>query len=62
VFAIRVAAFIISLLLVTGAVATEQGWFIALTVFTGLSVFGWSGAPRIYIGPRSGRLGWQDER
>jgi hypothetical protein len=61
-FAIRVAAFIISLLLLTEAVAPEDGWFIALTVLTGLSLFGWIGrAPRIYIGPRVRRLRWQDE-
>jgi hypothetical protein len=67
VFAIRVAAFIISLLLVTGSVETEDGWFIALAVLTGLSLFGWwAMPPRLYFrwpfrdtGRR--RLRWQDE-
>jgi hypothetical protein len=61
VFTIRVAAFIISLLLVTGAVEASQGWFASLAVLTGLSIFGWSGrAPRIYAGPRTG-LRWRHE-
>lgn len=61
-FAIRVAAFIISLLLVTDAIAASQGWYIALTVLTGLSLFGWAGrAPRVYAGWQSRRGRWQQE-
>ena len=61
-FTIRVAAFIISLLLVTHAVAWEDGWLIALSVLTGLSLFGWfAPAPRIYFnGWRPRRLRWRD--
>jgi len=61
-FGIRVAAFIISVLLLTHSVVPSDGWFIALAVLTGLSLFAWSArVPRIYIGPRLRRLRWLDE-
>jgi len=47
---LRIAAFIISLLLATKAVGPDEGWFIALAVLTGLSVFGFVFAlPRLYF-------------
>ena len=54
-FAIRVTVFIISLLLVTSAVDPDKGWFIALAVLSGLSMFGLSGPPRVYFGGRRWR-------
>ncbi len=61
-FAIRVATFIISLLLAIEAVEPDQGWFIALAVLTGLSIFGFTGlVPRIYIGGRPRRWRWLDQ-
>lgn len=37
------AIFIISILLLTESVEPTQGWFIALTVLSALSLFGWFG-------------------
>ena len=62
-FPIRVTIFIISLLLVTEAVEPSQAWFIALAVLTGLSMVGGGViGPRIYIGGRSRRWRWLNER
>ena len=44
-FSIKVAAFIISILLLAEAVEPSEGWYIALTVLTGLSLFSWGGLP-----------------
>jgi hypothetical protein len=41
---IRVAAFAISLLLAIGAVAPEAGWFIVLSVLTGLGLLAFWGS------------------
>ncbi len=54
-FAIRVTIFIISLLLVTEAVEMDKGWFIALAVLSGISMLGFAGPPRIYLGGRRWR-------
>jgi hypothetical protein len=60
-FTIRVAAFIVSLLLLSRAVEPVQGWFIALVVLTGLSILSLGPArPRIYLGSRFRR--WVDDR
>lgn len=62
-FGIRIAAFILSVLMATHAVAPDDGWFIALAVLSGLSLFGWyARTPRIYVGWRPRSLRWQDER
>ncbi len=61
-FAIRVAAFIISVLLATHAVQPDDGWFIALAVLTGLALFSWVGrTPRVYLGWPRRALRWVDE-
>src|SRR3972149_6847894 len=44
-FAVRVAAFVISVLFLVDAVEPTEGWFIALVVLTGLSILGWGGPP-----------------
>ncbi len=62
-FAMRVAIFVISLLLVTGAVEPGDGWFVALAVLSGLSLVRFFGdGPRIYIGRRrADGLRWIDD-
>ncbi len=58
----RVAIFIISLLLVTGAVDPVNGWFIALAVLSGLSMFGFGGwRPLFYMRGRGRRWRWLDD-
>lgn len=49
-FAIRLTAFVVSLLLLSGAVQEGTGWFLALSVLTGVTLVTWARAPRIYIG------------
>lgn len=57
-YTLRAIAFIVSLLLVLGAVAPTHGWLIALTVLTGLSLLGSRPlVPRFYFRARR----WADE-
>ena len=60
-FAVRIALLTISILLLSGAVEPERGWFIALTVLASVSVLGSrTVSPLIQIGP--GRAGRHDFR
>ena len=62
-FAVRVAAFVISVLFLVDAVEPTEGWFIALVVLTGRSILGWGGRPFpmfFWGGPWNRR--WRDRR
>ena len=60
-FAIRIALLIISILLLSGAVEPERGWFIALTVLASVSVLGSrTVSPLIQIGPGRHSRHWRD--
>ncbi len=58
----RLAVFVISLLLLTGVVQPSDGWFAALAVLSGLSLVHFMGrGPRIYIGRPRTRMRWTDD-
>ncbi len=61
-FPVRVALLVIAILLVSGSVEPDHGWFVALTVLSAVSLLGGGGLiPHVHLGGNHRRWRLRDD-